>query len=148
MRVGLVGCVKSKRPGRCEAKDLYTSALFRGRRAFVERTCDRWFILSAKHGLVEPDESLDTYDECLADIGRASRRAWAAKVLQDLETTLGPLAGIELEVHAGADYRDFGLVEGLQRKGATVDNPTEGLTQGQQLSFYKTTNAGGEWTRG
>jgi hypothetical protein len=41
-RVGLVGCVKSKQPRRARAADLYTSALFRGRRSFVESTCDRW----------------------------------------------------------------------------------------------------------
>jgi hypothetical protein len=50
MRIGLVGCVKGKRSRPAPARELYTSALFLGRRAFVEATCERWFILSAKHG--------------------------------------------------------------------------------------------------
>jgi hypothetical protein len=58
MRVGLVGCVKTKQPRVAPAQELYTSPLFRRRRAWVERTCDRWFILSAKHGLVEPGRVL------------------------------------------------------------------------------------------
>ena len=136
MRIGLVGCVKSKARGPAPARDLYTSALFLGRRAYVERSCDRWFILSAKHGLLEPDEVIDTYDECLADIGRSARRAWSARVLQQLETTLGPLAGTEFEVHAGADYHAFGLADGLRARGADVDIPTARLRQGEQLAFY------------
>lgn len=63
MKVGLVGCVKSKRGTAAPARDLYTSALFRGRRRYVELTCDRWFILSARHGLVEPEEILEPYDD-------------------------------------------------------------------------------------
>ncbi|HWO69164.1 MAG TPA: hypothetical protein VNP94_00195, partial [Actinomycetota bacterium] len=46
MRIGLVGCVKSKRARPAPARDLYTSPLFRGARRFVERSCDRWFVLS------------------------------------------------------------------------------------------------------
>lgn len=56
MRVGLVGCVKSKRSQ--AAPELYVLPLFRGRRAWVKRTCDCWFVLSAKHGLVEPGRVL------------------------------------------------------------------------------------------
>jgi hypothetical protein len=48
MRIGLVGCVKSKRSQAAPARELYSSPLFRGRRDWVERTCDRWFVLSAK----------------------------------------------------------------------------------------------------
>jgi hypothetical protein len=38
MRVGLIACVKSKQDAAAPAADLYTSALFRGGRAAVERT--------------------------------------------------------------------------------------------------------------
>jgi hypothetical protein len=50
-RLGLVGCVKGKLPA-AAAAELYTSPLFRFRRAYVERTCDSWYVLFAKHGLV------------------------------------------------------------------------------------------------
>ncbi len=41
------------------AKDLYVSALFDKERAYAERTGIPWFILSAQHGLVAPDEVLE-----------------------------------------------------------------------------------------
>jgi hypothetical protein len=74
MRVGLVGCVKTKQPGSAGTGAVHFAAVS-GRRAWVERTCDRWFILSAKHGLVEPGRVLAPYDETLTDLPRAGRRS-------------------------------------------------------------------------
>jgi hypothetical protein len=118
------------------AADLYTSPLFLGRRRFVERSCDRWFILSALHGLLRPDEVIEPYDVSLVSARAPERRAWARQVLKALDAELGDLAGTTFEVHAGAAYRDFGLVEGLRRRSAEVVVPAEGLSQGRQLAFY------------
>ncbi len=70
MHIGLVGCVKEKVRHPAPARDLYSSALFRSRR-FVEGRCDRWFILSTGHGLVDPLQVLDYYDETLANLPRS-----------------------------------------------------------------------------
>lgn len=137
IRVGLVGCVKSKRPRPAPARDLYVSELFRGRRSYVERSCDQWFILSAKHGLIDPDAILEPYDESLTTATAAQRAAWSARVLSSLERSLGPVAGITFEIHAGRAYTGAGLVAGLLARGATVEQPAAGLRQGEQLSFYK-----------
>lgn len=112
MRIGLVGCVKSKKAVSAPAQDLYISALFQGRRRYVERTCDNWFILSAKHGLVEHDTILDSYDVSLQSLSAAERRRWSGQVLDALIVRLGSVAGHTFEIHA------------------------EGLSQGLQLSFY------------
>lgn len=135
-RIGLVGCVKSKLPHAAPAKDLYTSPLFRGRRAWVERTCERWFILSAEHGLVEPDAWLEPYDKSLVTARTAERRAWAVRVLQQMVRVLGPVHGRTFEIHAGASYFGFGLEDELVRAGSTVDVPTRGMSQGRQLALY------------
>ena len=135
-RIGLVGCVKKKQPQAAPAADLYVSALFRGRRACIERTCGRWFILSALHGLVRPDVLLEPYDYTLNDAAREQRRAWSAKVLSQLEAELGPLAGLTFEIHAGANYTDCGLIAGLRARGAEVEMPASGLRLGEQLAFY------------
>jgi hypothetical protein len=71
-----VGCVKSKRPRPAPAKDLNTTALFRGARACVGRSCDRWFILSAEHGLVNLDAVLAPYEKTLKDASTRERRTW------------------------------------------------------------------------
>jgi hypothetical protein len=136
-RIGLVGCVKRKLAHGARAKDLYTSALFRGRRAWVERTCDRWFILSAQHGVVAPDTWLAPYDRTLMQVRQAERRAWSGRILDALMRELGRLGGKTFEVHAGTAYRTFGLAEGLERAGATVVVPAAGLLLGQQLRLYR-----------
>ncbi len=136
MRIGLVGCVKSKQSALAPARDLYTSALFVGRRRWVESTCDRWFILSAKHGLIEPDELLEPYDVAMKDVSRPLRRTWSEQVLADLDDRVRSLGAHTFEIHAGADYCDWGLVAGLEHAGATVVRPMAGLAFGRQLSRY------------
>ena len=93
--------------------------------------------MSALHGVVEPADWIEPYDLTLKTARRSDRKVWSQRVLQSLNARLGALSGIVFEIHAGADYRDFGLVEGLKTKGAIVEVPTQGLTQGQQLAFYK-----------
>ena len=65
----MVGCVKQKALTARPARDLYVSALFEGRRVFVERSCSEWWILSALHGLIHPDQVLEPYDVTLKDTG-------------------------------------------------------------------------------
>jgi hypothetical protein len=136
-RIGLVGCVKMKRNHPTPGGDLYTSPLFVGRRRWVLQTCDRWFILSAKHGLVSPEQVLDPYDETLTNKSVADRRAWGQSVIANLRSQLGDLGDYLFEIHAGATYRDFGLRDGLVRAGAVVEIPAEGLAQGKQLALYR-----------
>ena len=84
----------------------------------MEGTCNAWFILSAKHGLVSPDAVLEPYDESLTGMSAAPRRAWAGHVLAQIDSLgLGPTQ-TTFEIHAGAHYRSFGLVSGLQAGGA------------------------------
>jgi hypothetical protein len=79
---------------------------------------------------------VDPYDKTLKDVWRPERRRWSTTVLADLEGRLSPLGQHAFEIHAGSDYRDWGLVVGLRRAGGTVEVPTEGLGVGQQLAFY------------
>jgi hypothetical protein len=137
MRIGLVGCVKSKVERPAPARGLYTSPLFLGRRRAVEGSCDRWFVLSALHGLLRPDEVVEPYDLAMADVPRPKRREWSIRVLESLRRELGPLGGSTFEIHAGADYADFGLVDGLRAAGSHVEQPTKGMTFGVQLAWYR-----------
>lgn len=136
-RIGLVGCVKKKAAGPRAAKELYLSTLFSGRRSHVEQTCDEWWILSAEHGLVQPDKELDPYDVTLKKLGRSARREWSARVLAAINESVRPVDGDVFEIHAGADYRDSGLIVEGRILGCVVENPTQGLGFGQQLRFYK-----------
>jgi len=45
------------------AAELYQGQLFRKSKAFVERWCHAWSILSAEHWVVAPDDALEPYDK-------------------------------------------------------------------------------------
>ncbi|MCI0634872.1 MAG: hypothetical protein L0206_13280 [Actinobacteria bacterium] len=133
-----MGCVKSKLPHSAPAKDLYTSALFRGARCAVERSCERWFILSALHGLLDPAQFTEPYEHTLTKASPSERKAWSKLVLEQADSVLGAdLSDHTFEAHAGRAYLGFGLDHGLRTRGAMVEEPLEGLALGQRLSFYK-----------
>jgi hypothetical protein len=81
-RIGLVACCGLKGEAPAPAGLLYLSPLFRKSRAWVERNCREWFILSAKYGLVHPDEVVAPYDQKLT---RADGCAWAGRVAHQLD---------------------------------------------------------------
>ena len=135
-RIGLVGCVKDKAEIARPARDLYESPLFLGRRRYVEHSCTEWWILSALHGLVGPDELLEPYDVTLNDAFVRERRRWSDRVLNQITTRIQPDSSDSFEFHAGINYRAFGLEDGLRRLGCEVECPTEGLRMGEQLSYY------------
>jgi diadenosine tetraphosphate (Ap4A) HIT family hydrolase len=133
-RVALVSCVKSKRPDPAPARDLYTSALFDGFRTYAEANADSWYILSAEHGLLHPDEVVTPYERTLNRMSRPERDRWAEKVRHQLASVVPPEA--EVVVLAGQQYRE-GIVPFLEARGHDVSIPLEGLSFGRQLSRLK-----------
>ena len=130
----LVSCVGNKNPGPAPAKDLYTGTWFSYARCHVEKLGHRWFILSAKHRLVEPDRELECYDCTLNGKGVEHKRAWAAEVFTQLKPHL---AGVEsVTFLAGRDYYEF-LVEPLRKRGLAVSISMEHMKQGKQLQWLK-----------
>ena len=92
-RIALIGCGKSKVDlddgETVPAKDLYDSTYFRLKREFAETCCDKWRILSAKHGLLAPDEEIEPYDASLnprsdSYIGDYQAGKWAVQTSQSL----------------------------------------------------------------
>jgi hypothetical protein len=71
----LVSCVGVKRAVPAPAKYLYQSDWFAKARAYVEGIGSRWFILSAKHGLVHHDDVISRYKQTLNTMGICERRA-------------------------------------------------------------------------
>ena len=115
------------------ARELYVSPLFRAARAYAEREYGpgRWLILSALHGLVDPDALLDPYDLSLRQLSAREREAWGNRVAVEL-TDRFP-AGTVLWFHAGTLYRDA-----IARVVAhQVRFPLAGLGIGEQLAWYR-----------
>ena len=118
------------------AKDLYVSDWFRKVRALIEPKEASWFILSALHGLVPPDDVIEPYELTLNKMRVAERRSWSAKVLRQLEPMLQDRPRVIFL--AGERYREF-LEEPLREKGIVVEVPMKGLSIGHQLSWLTTT---------
>jgi hypothetical protein len=130
--VYLVSCVSQKREQACAARDLYVSALFRKARHFAEASGCPWFILSAEHGLVAPDQVIAPYERTLNRMGISDRRTWGDRVAAQLVEAVPDLSRVVFL--AGQRYREF-LVPHLDRRGVEVSVPMKGLGIGKQLSW-------------
>lgn len=127
--VGLVGCGKAKKKHKAKARAIYTSPAFRMALEIAERRCDEALILSAEHGVVEPDQEIEPYDKTLAKMPKREREAWVAKVQASLRRRF-EARKIRYLVLAGAAYAS--AVTGL---GCDVEEPMRGLTQGQRMRW-------------
>lgn len=133
-RVALVSCVKSKRTSVSAAQDLYTSALFTSMRSYAQQNSDEWFILSAEHGVLRPDDVIAPYERSLNKMLKRERLEWAEKVQRSLLDLVPSRASIV--VLAGERYREH-IVPFLNDHGFVVDIPMAGLKLGFQLRWLQ-----------
>ncbi len=130
--VGLISCVSSKRAKASMAAELYRSPLFKKARAFIESRCEKWYILSAKYGLVEPGQLIEPYDDTLKAKPQSERRQWAQNVWKELRHKLS--VGDHVVILAGERYREY-LVPELARFGCSVEVPLKSFGIGRQLQW-------------
>jgi hypothetical protein len=109
MKIVLVSCVAKKaeiaEDALLPAKELYVSPLFQKAYAYAESLePDYIFILSAKHGLLEPDERICKYNESLYSKNAKERTKWADNVLQSLKDKGIDLQNDEVTFLAGKVY--------------------------------------------
>lgn len=126
----LVACSASKAAEPKPARDLYLGELFTRSRELAEARGATWAILSAKHGLVMPDQVIEPYDE------RLPARVTAPQVYEWADGVAGQLmrcfpAGTHFVVLAGAVYRRV-LELYADDIGYTWDAPMRGLGIGSQ----------------
>ena len=134
----LVGCVKSKRHYDGPARDVYTSTLWRWRRAYAELHGCPWYVLSAKHRLLAPSTLIEPYNLSLDDFSASERREWSRRILDDLAAAVPELDGKNIEVHAGKHYVECGVEKGLREAGAVIHRPLAHVVGlGRQYAWYK-----------
>jgi hypothetical protein len=126
----LLSCASKKLPHPALAKDLYVSTLFQlGLRYAQSMHPDLIFILSAKYGLVDPNQRLEPYNETLNTKRDREVRFWAETVLQQLRAR----ADLDRDTFiflAGEKYRRH-LIEMIKH----YQVPLSGLTIGRQLQY-------------
>jgi len=132
----LMGCVSQKGDRPVRARDLYVSPLWGKRRAYAEASGKPWLILSAEHGLVDPDEVVAPYDRALASEPHMYRDQWSRSTAAAVIDVARRIGARTIEVHAGSAYLDSGLVGALEDVGLEVVRPLHGMRIGEQLSWY------------
>ncbi|WP_456697435.1 DUF7669 domain-containing protein [Aeromicrobium sp. P5_D10] len=103
------------------AKEVFREFEFQLSRADAEKTGNQWFVLSAEHGLVAPNEWITPDVRTLADMMPEYRVAWATWVVARLESLVGSLDGLSIRVDA-PDAFIGPLFADLQESGAVVSS--------------------------
>ncbi|MFC4359303.1 DUF6884 domain-containing protein [Halobium salinum] len=107
-RAIIVGCGKQKRDGESRAEDLYTSPYFAFKRQYAETFSNgKWFVASAKHGLLPHYREVEPYDKHIKEMDYDERVA-----LFEHGTPFGSVTSAftdlfeydEVDVLAGKDY--------------------------------------------
>lgn len=144
IRVALVGCGKSKVSWPARARDLYVGNLFVATRGHVEAAgYDVWYILSARYGLVHPDQIVEPYEATMDGKTVAQLTAWVSKVdvaFRCINPGYGKwtLRGgrLVVDIYAGKDYADP-LVACWQGFSWEINRPFAGLQMGERLGWLK-----------
>lgn len=138
--VYLLTCSHRKLSEPARAKDLYISPSFIAARKIAEKKGDNWFILSAKHGLIEPEVKLKPYDLSLLSLSESEREKWASTVINDLSNNLQLTDKI---IILGDDLYASYISDKLRLRGFEVYCPLLGKTNDEKLHWL---NAYGEGT--
>lgn len=99
--IGFVSCSATKLPRPARAHLLYTSPMFKMSLAVALDRCEKVYILSAVHELVELDQVLKPYDRRLPS-RKADRQVWVNRVASSIAHRHS--RDEELLFMAGADY--------------------------------------------
>ena len=131
-KVVLISCVSTKLDHKAKAKDLYVSPLFRMNYAYAQSLKpDAIYILSAKYGLVHPEDEIETYNETLNTMKNIEVKDWALDIIDQAEGKID-WRNDEIIFLAGDKYRKF-----LQPLCRNAKVPLEGLGIGKQLGWLK-----------
>lgn len=115
------------------------SDLFRKAYSYATKNYDFVAILSAKYGLLFPDDKIEPYDMTLNTMNSQQRKEWADKVFGQMENRLNLKEFDKIFFHAGKKYREY-LTSKLERIGIPCVIPLKGLGIGKQKSWYREHN--------
>ncbi|MEQ8387040.1 MAG: hypothetical protein RH949_32255 [Coleofasciculus sp. A1-SPW-01] len=131
----LIAGVAKKLNYKAPAIELYCSPLFKATRRYADATANEFYLLSALHGVVHPQQILEPYECNPYKLSPFQRRAWCNKVINQLRA-IAPL-GAEFVILGGRQYY-AGIIEPLEAAQLyTVTTPLAGLAIGRKLHWLK-----------
>jgi hypothetical protein len=130
----LISCSKSKLTERAPARELYTGTLFKKAVTWAERHGYEWFVISALHGLVTPEQTIAPYNYSLKDRrGSRERESWAYLAISAHLTT-HVAKGSHAFLIMPELYRRY-IQHELDRQSITYTNPLQHLAIGEQMRW-------------
>lgn len=111
------------------------SDLFKKAYSYASKNYDLVAILSAKYGLLFPDDEIEPYDLTLNAMGARQRREWAEKVFSQMKARLKLRDFDKVFFHAGKKYREH-LIPKLEDLGIRCEVPLEHFGIGEQMAWY------------
>jgi hypothetical protein len=127
--------------GPTPARDVYIGSPFKVNREFAERHADRWVILSAKYGFINPDFLIpESYE---VTFKRRSTNPISTERLAEQVRAMGLGRYARIIGLGGVDYRAAirAAFDGLD---ARLEFPTAGMGLGESLGFLKVYDPRGE----
>lgn len=122
----LIQCVDSKQVGTHPAKELYQGNYFEAMKRYAKARDKPWYILSAKHGLVDPNDTLDYYDA----FGLSDAQA------DEISEELVEMNVKSVHLIGGVEYTNA-LIPELERRGIDVIEIAQGLKIGERVSLLQ-----------
>lgn len=133
--IALVAASRRQRGTICRAAEQYDlSPVFRRAREYCERTYPEWYILSARHYMLSPQQVIGPDDLSIHTLEAGERLAWAHRVARELfarqERSAEPL---QFALYTSQRYVDL-----LLRVAPTlaIELPLSGLSLTQRLRWY------------
>ena len=111
------------------------SDFFRKAYSYATENYDFVAVLSAKYGLLFPDDKIEPYNLTLNNMNASRRKEWARKVFIQMKNRLKLEDFGEVFFHAGKKYREH-LVPKLENLGIRCEVPLEHLGIGEQMGWY------------
>lgn len=125
--IGLVACSKTKLSVSAPARELYTGTLFKLSVQWLESRCSSWAVLSAKHGVLLPDQIVEPYEQTLVGAPWGEVQAWHHRTKLQLVKIF---PGCRFRVIAGHEY--LGALTGLD-----FEQEFSGLPIGRKMQSLK-----------
>ncbi len=130
--VYLLTCSRRKTENVAIAKDLYTSPSFIAARKIAEKEGAIWYIISAKHGLIDPEKKIKPYDLSLRSLSEIEKDKWTSNIVNSIIKNLDTNDKITF---LGDDLYFNHLSEKLRLAGFNVTSPLFGKTIDEKLHW-------------
>lgn len=123
----IIACGSKKLSHPAKAKDIYVGSLFRGARRAAEATGLPWFIMSAKYGIIPPDQTIEPYDMTYGKT--TGKKAW--EISEQIQRL-----GMSRPIWALVPAR-YAQVLSAAVGSQEIRTPLRGLSMGNQTRMFK-----------